>query len=96
MAQIANLDQALATLDRRENRILDAFEMDRIPKDKINSRLELIQDDMDELTAKRAEVVAQMGNDSAILGNPNTIIQYAKDIRTYLSPETVKSSRALI
>ena len=69
MAQIANLDQALATLDRRENRILDAFEMDRIPKDKINSRLELIQDDMDELTAKRAEVVAQMGNDSAILDN---------------------------
>ena len=96
VAQIANLDQALATLDRRENRILDAFEMDRIPKDKITSRLELIQDDMDELTAKRAEVVAQMGNDSAILGNPNTIIQYAKDIRTYLSPETVKSSRALI
>ena len=96
VAQIANLDQALATLDRRENRILDAFEMDRIPKDKINSRLELIQDDMDELTAKRAEVVAQMGNDSAILGNPNTIIQYAQDIRTYLSPETVKSSRALI
>ena len=91
VAQIAILDQEIYTLDRRENRLLDAFEMDRIPKEKITPRLKLIQDDMDELTSKRVEVVAQMGDDSTILGNPETIVRYAKDIRSYLSPKPLKA-----
>ena len=96
VAQIANMDRELGILGRRESRVLDLYEIDRISKDDITSRLQLIQDDKDELNAKRAEVVSQMGDDATILGNPETIISYAKDIRTYLSPENIKASRALI
>ena len=96
IAQIANIDDQCARLDRRENNLLDEVENGRFDPEKLDARIAAIREQVDELTAKRADIVAQIGDDATILDDPDLIIQYAADLRTYLQSATVKGANAFL
>ena len=93
--QLASIDQQIKELNRQENRLIDAYATSNISVDKLNARIVGIQEKMAEQEAKKAEVESLMGDEAVILDDPARIVAYAKDVRTYLQQDNVKSVNAI-
>ena len=93
--QIANIDLQIKSLNEREDRLIDAIEEGKNPRKKLDARIDKIEADIKEQEAKRAEVISLMGDEATILQDPDLIVAYAEDVRTYLQREHVKSVNAI-
>ena len=93
--QLASIDIQLQELNQQEDRLIDAYATSRIPVDKLNARLEEIQTQMAAQEAKKAEVESLMGDEATVLDDPELIVAYAKDVRTYLQSGNVKTVNAM-
>ena len=93
--QLAAIDEQIKTLNRREDRLIDSLEDAKIPTKKYNARVESIQVQMAEEEAKRAELHSLMGNEATILDDPELIVAYAKDMRTYLQQDNIKAVNSI-
>ena len=93
--QIANIDLQIKSLNEREDRLIDAIEEGKNPRKKLDARIDKIEADIKEQEAKRAEVLSLMGDEATILQDPDLIVAYAEDVRTYLQREHVKSVNAI-
>ena len=93
--QIANIDLQIKSLNEREDRLIDAIEEGKNPRKKLDARIDKIEAAIKEQEAKRAEVLSLMGDEATILQDPDLIVAYAEDVRTYLQREHVKSVNAI-
>ena len=93
--QLASIDQQIKELNRQENRWMDAYATSNISVDKLNARIVGIQEKVAEQEAKKAEVESLMGDEAVILDDPERIVAYAKDVRTYLQQDNVKTVNAI-
>ena len=93
--QLASIEQQIKKLNRQQDRLLDAYLEAKIPVAKLNERSEKIQEQIAEQESKRAETQSLMGDEAVILDNPERIMAYAKDVRTYLQQDNIKSVNAI-
>ena len=93
--QLASIDQQIKELNRQENRLIDAYSTSNISVDKLNARIVEIQAKMAEQEAKKSEVESLIRDEATILNDPERIVAYAKDVRTYLQQDNVKSVNAI-
>ena len=93
--QLASIEQQIKKLNRQQDRLLDAYLEAKIPVAKLNERSEKIQEQIAEQESKRAETQSLMGDEAVILDNPERIVAYAKDVRTYLQQDNIKSVNAI-
>ena len=89
-AKLADLDKRLAKIDRRQDLVLDAFEMETITVGKYRERMNALKEDRKQLEQEKAEAEAIMGDDQTILINPQSVRDHATQIRECL--ETMKPS----
>ena len=93
--QLAVINQQIEDLDQQEKRLLDAYVNPNFRARTVDGKGREIQERIAEQEAKKAEVESQMGDETAILDDPERIIAYAKDVRTYLQQENVRSVNAI-
>ena len=95
--QLENIDRQIKALDARQDRYIDSLgdPSPNRPIDKINARIDELEEQIKEQEAKKDEVRSQMGDEATILQNPDLILAYAEDLRTYLQQDHVKSVNAI-
>ena len=93
--QLENIDLQIKELNEREDRLIDAIENAKTPIDKINARIDELEEQIKEQEAKKDEVRSEMGDEATILQDPDLILAYAEDLRTYLQQDHVKSVNAI-
>ena len=93
--QLASIDKQIEKLSQQQDRLLDAYLVANLPVDKLQERAEKIQAQIDEQEIKKAEVLSRMGDEAIILDNPERILEYAKDVQTYLQQDNVKTVNAI-
>ena len=89
-AQMADLDKKLGLIGRREDRALEAFEMDTITREKYLERMNALKEERERLEQDKADAEAIMGEDAMILTGPKSVIDHATQLREFL--ETVEPS----
>ena len=89
-AQMADLDKRLEQIGRRQDRALQAFEMDTITLEKYRERMNALKEDREQLEQEKANAEAVMGEDAMILTDPKSVSDHATQIREFL--ETVEPS----
>ena len=90
VAQMADLDKRLEQISRRQDRALQAFEMDTITREKYLERINTLKEDQNRLEQDKADAEAIMGEDATILVDPSSVSDHATQIREFL--ETVEPS----
>ena len=89
-AQMADLDKKLEQIGRREDRALQAFEMDTITREKYLERMNALKEDRERLEQDKANAEATVGEDAMILTDPKSVSDHATQLREFL--ETVEPS----
>lgn len=89
-AQMADLDKKLEQIGRREDRALQAFEMDTITREKYLERMNTLKEDRERLEQDKANAEATVGEDAMILTDPKSVSDHATQLREFL--ETVEPS----
>ena len=89
-AQMADLDKRLEQIGRRQDRALQAFEMDTITREKYLERINALKEDRDRLEQDKANAEAIMGAEAMILTDPKSVSDHATQLREFL--ETVEPS----
>ena len=83
-AQMADLDKRLEQISRRQDRALEAFEMDTITREKYLERMNALKEDQYRLEQEKADAEAIMGEDATILTDPNSVSDHATQLREFL------------
>ena len=89
--QLDNIDEQIRRLNEREDRMMERLGSVNISIDKFNAQIDSLHQQMEEQEAKREEITSLMGDEAQILDDPDLIVNYAKDIRTYLQEGSVKA-----
>ena len=89
-AQMAGLDKRLEQISSRQDRALQAFEMDTITREKYLERMNTLKEDQNRLEQDKADTEATMGEDAMILVDPSSVSNHATQIRQFL--ETMEPS----
>ena len=76
-AQMADLDKRLEQIGRRQDRALQAFEMDTITLEKYRERMNALKEDREQLEQEKANAEAVMGEDAMILTDPKSVSDHA-------------------
>ena len=89
--QLENIDHQIKALNERQDRYVEAIGNPNSRIDKLNAQIDALETQIKEQEARKAEVRSQMGDEATILQDPDSILAYAADVRTYLQREHVKS-----
>ena len=82
--KMAELDKKLEQISRRQDRALQAFEMDTIARDKYLERMNALDEDRQRLEQEKADAEAIAGEEAIILTSPKSVIDHATQIREFL------------
>jgi len=89
--QLENIDHQIKLLNERQDRYVEAIGKPNSLIDKLNAQIDGLEAQIKEQQALKAQVQAQMGDEATIIQEPDRILAYAEDVRTYLQSAQVKS-----
>ncbi|WP_260839023.1 hypothetical protein [Heyndrickxia oleronia] len=76
--KIIDYDKLISNVDERENRILDLYELGRIDKNKLDQRIQSLEDEKHELIKKKENQNSQQQN----VLTPKELKKYVSDLYT--------------
>ena len=94
--KLDHLDAWASSLDNRESQLLIAMEMQTFSNSKIMERMEALNDERAQIERQRQAILAEVDTETAFLSNPDLILAYANDLKTYLRDGTVISANAML
>ncbi len=89
--QIENIDHQIKLLNERQDRYVEAIGKPNSHIDKLNAQIDTLEAQIKEQEALKAQVRSQMGDEATVIQDPERILAYAADVRTYLQSAQVKS-----
>lgn len=89
--QLENIDHQIKLLNERQDRYVEAIGKPNSHIDKLNAQIDALEAQIKEQEAHKAQVQSQMGDEATIIQDPDRILAYAADVRTYLQHAQVKS-----
>ena len=89
--QLDNIDHQIKLLNERQDRYVEAIGKPNSHIEKLNAQIDALEAQIKEQEAHRAQVQSQMGDEATIIQDPDRILAYAADVRTYLQRAQVKS-----
>ena len=93
--QLKNIDEQIKRLNEREDLMMERLGEVKLNIGKFNAQIDSIHQQMEEQEAKREEIISLMGDEAQILDDPDLIVNYARDVRTYLQEGSVKAVNAI-
>ena len=94
--KLAELERRSADLDTREDQLLLAMEMKTFSMGKITERMNSVHAERKRIEEQRQAVIAECDSEPAFLQDRELVLAYAKDLRTYLGKQAVRSANAML
>ena len=90
------IEKELTKLERREDRIMTAFEDEVYDSEEYERRMTPVRERKAGLKAKQSEVRTEMGRDAAIVADPQGVLDFAQNMTKLLRHASPKEARQLL
>ena len=91
MEKMQGLEKKLEEVSRREDRIIIAYEMEELSLEKYSERRRELKAMRASLEAAKESAIAGLGDEAAILENPQAVLDYTSEVNEFL--RTAETSR---
>ncbi len=95
-AILQSIDSEISDLERRQARIMEAFEAGAYTVDDFSRRINPLRATEADLISRRSEISSELDHETAVLAKPEDILQFTSDLSKFLENSSPKDRKQML